>query len=51
MKNIGRTLSATGALVITGIYAATPNPIWPLVITIAALAMYNLYTAQIRDRK
>lgn len=51
MRNTGRTISAAAALVVAGIYATTPNPIWALVATITALALYNLYTAQIRDKE
>ncbi|AWR15479.1 MULTISPECIES: hypothetical protein [Corynebacterium] len=50
MRNPGRTTSAIAALVIAGIYATTPNPIWLLVAAVTALALYNLYTAQIRDK-
>lgn len=50
MRNTGRTISAIAALVVAGIYAATPNPIWVLVAMIIGLAAYNLYTAQIRDK-
>lgn len=51
MRNPWRTISATAALVVAGIYATTPNPIWPLVAAITTLALYNLYTAQIRDKE
>lgn len=51
MRNPWRTISAVAALVVAGIYATTPNPIWAFVAAITALALYNLYTAQIRDKE
>lgn len=51
MKNPWRTISAIAALVVAGIYATTSNPIWALIVAITLLALYNLYTAQIRDRE
>lgn len=51
MRNPGRTISATAALIVAVMLALAPEPIWPLIATIAVLAGYNLYTAQIRDKK
>lgn len=45
-----RTLSALGGLIVAAIYAATPHPIWAIVVILSALSVYNLATA-LRDRK